>query len=170
MKDRIIGLFLCLGILLLCGGCGFVPKPQVESPLNTPVFTSPLLPTATAHPSCLTLIEPKSNTVCGYIVGLDGVPIADRPIFMAHGLFASDNSVVFAALDQSTAPKGITDKNGLFYITDIPSDLYFLMIDNYPQPVMLHEPANQENDLMVDWRNSGGEIDLGVISTDVLVP
>ena len=166
MKDKIASLLACLGILLLCSGCS-VEKPKIESPLKTPVFESPIVPTTTARPSCLTLIKPKGNTACGYIVGPNGSPIVDRPIFLAQGKFTSDNSAVFAALDKSTAPKGVTDKNGMFYVVDMPSDLYFLMMDTYPAPLMLHEPANPANDLIVDWRKSGGAVDLGVIPTQV---
>jgi hypothetical protein len=44
--------------------------------------------------------------------------------------------------------------------------LYFLMMDAYPKAVMLHEPAHPENDLIVDWRKSGGVVDLGVIQAE----
>jgi hypothetical protein len=46
----------------------------------------------------------------------------------------------------------------------VPSDLYFLMMDAYPKPIMLQEPAHPANDLIVDWRKTGGAVDLGVIS------
>jgi hypothetical protein len=55
----------------------------------------------------------------------------------------------------------------MFYVVDVPSNLYFLMISDYPQPVMLHEPDNPENDLMVDWREKEGAFDLGVIPSQV---
>ena len=98
------------------------------------------------------------------------MPIARRPVFLAEGLFASDNSVVLAALDQEAAPQGTTDENGMFYVVDVPPNLYFLMVGDYPQPVMLHEPDNPTNDLFVDWRESEGAVDLGVIPTHILVP
>jgi len=163
LKGTLVSLLVCLGILLSCSGCN-PEKPKLESPLTTPAFQSPVAPTAAARQPCLKLIEPKGNTVCGYIVGPDGVPVVDRPMFLARGIFTSDNKAVFATLDQAAAPKGITDKNGMFYVTDVPSDLYFLMIGNYPAPVILKERANPENDLMIDWRKSGGAQDLGVIS------
>lgn len=163
MKGTLVSLLVCFGILLSCSGCN-PEKPKPESPLSTPAFQSPVAPAAAARQACLKLIEPKGNTVCGYIVGPDGSPVVNRPIFLAQGIFTSDNKAVFAALDQATAPKGITDKNGMFHVTDVASDLYFLMMDNYPAPVMLKERANPTNDLMIDWRKSGGALDLGVIS------
>jgi hypothetical protein len=165
LRNRIISLFVCLGVFFLCSGCS-AEKPKLESPLGTPAFKSPILPTAAARQSCQKLIQPKGNTVCGYIASPNGAPIVDRPIFLARGIFASNNSVVVAALDQATAPKGITDKNGMFYLTNVPSDLYFLMMGAYPKPMMLHEPANPANDLIVDWRKSGGVVDLGVIQAE----
>ena len=89
---------------------------------------------------------------------------------MAEGLFSSDNSVAFAALDQEAAPQGITDENGMFYVVDVPSNLYFLMIGDYPQPAMLHELDNPANDLIVDWREVEGGVDLGIIPTNILIP
>lgn len=78
--------------------------------------------------------------------------------------------MVLAALNQEVAPKGISDGNGMFYIVDVPSNLYFLMIDDYPQPVMLHEPDKPTNDLMVDWRETEGAVDVGIIPTHLIIP
>ncbi len=172
---KTIGWLVCLGVLVLCNGCGAESNRQDEPPLEATTFESPfespIVPTATPRSSCLTLIEPVGNTVCGYIVNKsEGTPIVGRPVFLAEALFSSDNSVVFAALDQETAPKGITDENGMFYVVDAPSNLYFLMVGNYPQPVMLHEPDNQTNDLIVDWRETEGVIDLGIIPTHIVTP
>jgi hypothetical protein len=94
----------------------------------------------------------------------DGQPVADRPVFLAEGLTTSDNSAVFAALDQNSAPQGITDANGMFFIVDVPANLYFVMIGDYPQPLMIKEPDNPANDLYVDWREEGGIVDLGVLT------
>lgn len=172
MKSKVITLLTCLGILALCGACSSGGGEQAVSPLSKPTFASPAT-TAVAtvpasRPSCLTLIEPVGNTVCGYVVyESDNTPVVGRPVFLAEALFGADNSIVFAALDQNTAPKGVTDENGMFYVVDVPSNLYFLMISDYPQPVMLHEPDNPENDLMVDWREKEGAFDLGVIPSQV---
>lgn len=183
MKSTVIRLLVCLGMLLFWTGCSTengrrdesqsgetsFESPSDETSFESP-FESPIAPTATPRPSCLTLIEPVGNTVCGYVVSQSsGMPIARRPVFLAEGLFASDNSVVLAALDQETAPQGVTDENGMFYVVDVPSNLYFLMVGDYPQPVMLHEPDNPINDLFVDWRDSEGAVDLGVIPTHILV-
>jgi hypothetical protein len=117
------------------------------------------------------LIEPVGNTVCGYVVSqIESAPVVGRPVFLAKALFSSDNSMVLAALNQDTAPKGISDENGMFCVIDVPSNLYFLMIGDYPQPVMLHEPDNPTNDLIVDWRETEGVVDLGIIPTHVIVP
>ena len=166
---------MCLGILVLCSGCGTEDGEQTELPLEAPTFESsfesPIVPTTTPLPSCLTLIEPVGNTVCGYVVNRSsGAPIVGRPVFLAEALFSSDNSMVFAALDQESAPKGIIDENGMFYVVDVPSNLYFLMVGDYPQPVMLHEPDNPTNDLIVDWREAEGTVDLGVIPTHIFIP
>ncbi|NLE45861.1 MAG: hypothetical protein GX620_14150 [Chloroflexi bacterium] len=140
----------------------------LESPIESPV------PPATGEverPACLTLIQPAGNTVCGYVIRENtGEPVVGRPVYLAEGLFASDNSVVFAALDQQNAPRGVTDEQGMFYVTEVPDNLYFLMIDDYPSPVMLTEPDVPTNDLMVDWRDTGGAVDLGVITTNLLTP
>jgi hypothetical protein len=145
-----------------------------ESPLppeSVPTATSEsLLPkTSAPGPSCLELIKPSGNTVCGYIVSrIDGNLVAGRPIFLAAAMWSADESVVLAALERETAPQGITDENGMFYVADVPPDMYFLMIDEFPQPLMLKEPGNPNNDLYVDWRTTGGVVDLGVIFADVL--
>jgi hypothetical protein len=34
----------------------------------------------------------------------DNTPVVGRPVFLAEALFGADNSIVFAALDQNTAP------------------------------------------------------------------
>jgi hypothetical protein len=175
LKGRLTVLLVWLGVLLLCNGCDTQSSMQNESLPNTvefeSPFESPIVPTATPWPSCLTLIEPVGNTVCGYMVSQSsGAPIVGRPVFVAEGLFSSDNSVAFAALDQETAPQGITDENGMFFVADLPSNLYFLMIGDYPQPAMLHEPDNPANDLIVDWREVEGEVDLGIIPTNILIP
>lgn len=184
MKRKLMVLLLGVGLLLACVGCGAESSGPDESPVAEVVesgeagdvvfespFESPIVPTATPRPSCLTVIEPVGNTVCGYVVSeSNGAPVAGRPVFLAKGLFSSDNSVVFAALDQEAAPQGVTDENGMFYVVDVPSDLYFLMIGDYPQPVMLHEPDNPADDLIVDWREAGGAVDLGIIPTDIIVP
>lgn len=175
-KRKIIGLLACLAILvLLCSRCGDADNGQDESPLAVPTtsepqFESPIVPTATPWPSCLTLIEPVGNTVCGYIVSSShGVPIAGRPVFLARARFTSDNSAVFAELKREVAPRAILDENGMFYMVDVQSDLYFLMMDDYPQPVMLKERDNPMNDLIVDWRESGGAVDLGIITSYVYI-
>ena len=175
MKGKLIVLLACLGTLLLCNGCDTESsrpdEPTPEAPAFESPFESPIKPTATPRPSCLTLIEPVGNTVCGYVVSQStGAPIAGRPVFLAEGLFASDNSVVLAALDQENAPRGIADESGMFYVVDVPPNLYFLMIGDYPQPVMLHEPDNPADDLIVDWREAGGAVDLGIIPTNIFVP
>lgn len=175
MKGKVIGWLVCLAVLVLCSGCGTEGSGQSESPLDVPTFESPVespvVPTATPWPSCLTLIEPVGNTVCGYVVSqIESAPVVGRPVFLAKALFSSDNSMVLAALNQDTAPKGISDENGMFYVIDVPSNLYFLMIGDYPQPVMLHEPDNPTNDLIVDWRETEGVVDLGIIPTHVIVP
>jgi hypothetical protein len=139
--------------------------PALESPLE-----SPLLPSAspTAVESCLSLIESSGNTVCGFVISqVDGGPVVGRPVFLAEALFSSDGSVVFSALDQNTAPQATTDENGMFSLTDVPSNMYFLMLDEYPQPIMLKEFENSENDLFVDWREDEGAVDLGIILADV---
>jgi hypothetical protein len=103
------------------------------------------------------------------VVTTGGVPITKRPVFLARALFLSDNSAVFASLQRETAPQGVLDENGLFYVTNVEPELYFVMIDDYPQPMMLKEPDNPMDDLIVDWRESGGEVDLGIITSHVYV-
>jgi hypothetical protein len=190
LRIKIIGLLGCLGMILFCCvGCGSesrvtetprstaTPQPTAtlsQSPLVVPVaadspVSTPLSPAPTPRPSCLTQIEPVGNTVCGYVVTAGGVPIVGRPVFLARALFLSDNSAVFATLDRQNAPQGVLDENGLFYMTGVRSDLYFVMIDDYPQPMMLKEPDNPRDDLIVDWRESGGEVDLGTITSNVYV-
>ncbi|MFX1411328.1 MAG: hypothetical protein ACFFA6_13340 [Promethearchaeota archaeon] len=170
MRDKIIGLAsaMCLGLLVLV----FVGSSAcVETSQDTPVPGSPTAPTATARPSCLTLIEPVGNTVCGYIFNEHtGKPVVKRPVYLAKALFSSDNSVVLSSLNKNRAPQGVTDKNGMFYVTNVPSDMYFLMLDDYPKPIMMQEPDNPANDLFVDWRESTGPVDLGVIPVRVVTP
>jgi hypothetical protein len=168
LRSRSTLFFVCIIVLLIAVGCGTnaneestpTPESAFESPLSSPVE-----PTATPIASCLDLIEPVGNTVCGFMVRqADGQPVADRPVFLAEGLTTSDNSAVFAALDQNSAPQGITDANGMFFIVDVPANLYFVMIGDYPQPLMIKEPDNPANDLYVDWREEGGIVDLGVLT------
>jgi hypothetical protein len=110
-----------------------------------------------------------ANTVCGYITSqIDGKPVAGRPVFLAEARFSADNSIVLAALDQDSAPQGVTDEHGLFFVTDVPPNMYFLMIGNYPQPRMLKEPDNPNNDLYIDWREESGAVDLGLIYVDLV--
>jgi hypothetical protein len=177
-------LLLGLAVLLLLVGCGSndeqtdditvtVPPldtatatttmPPVDSPLE-----SPLQPTPVPVASCISLIEPSGNTICGYVYSeIDDGPVSGRPVFLAEALTAADGSVTFAALDQDNAPQGITDENGMFYVTDVPSDMYFLMLGEYPQPIMLKERDNPENDIFVDWREEEGAVDLGIITANV---
>lgn len=61
----------------------------------------------------------------------------------------------------------MTDENGMFWVTDVPPNMYFLMLGEYPQPLMLKELDNPENDLFVDWREEGGIVDVGIIPVDV---
>jgi hypothetical protein len=176
---KLIALFICLGMLLY-SGCGKEsgnsesPLPTTSifaSPTDTDKSQSPIETTGTARPPCLTQFEPVGNTVCGYVIDKrTGRPVVGRPVFLAEAIFSSDNSIVLAALDKQTAPQGTTDESGMFYITDVPSNLYFLQIDDYPKPVMLHEPDDQTNDLTVDWREKEGAVDLGVIPTSILPP
>lgn len=159
---------LCLGIFLLAGsnGCDGVPTGTPGTPVEPSAS-----PTVITRPPCLTLIQPAGNTVCGYIINeFSGKPVVGRPVYLAKGLLSSDNSVVLASLDKITAPRGVTDENGMFFVIGVPADLYFLMLDDYPQPMMLREPDNPSNDLIVDWRESSEPIDLGVISARVLTP
>ena len=134
-----------------------------QSPLEVPASS-----TAWPPGPCLSLMEPVGNTVCGYVVNRESnEPVVGRPIFLAEGLFSSDASVVLAALDQQSAPQGVTDENGMFYVIDVPSQLFFLMIGDYPQPLMLQEPDNPTDDIMVDFRTEEGTVDLGIIITHV---
>jgi hypothetical protein len=94
---------------------------------------------------------------------MDGKPVTGRPVYLAEALFSTDNSVVFSALHQGTAPQGVTDEQGMFYVTDIPANMYFLMLDDYPKPIMLKEAEDPDDDLYVDWREEGGIVDLGVV-------
>jgi len=141
--------------------------PSSPSPSHSPLAVS-TSPTVWPPGSCLSLVESVGNTVCGYVVNREsGEPVVGRPIFLAEGLFSSDRSVVLAALDQQSAPRGVTDESGMFYVSDVPSQLFFLMIGDYPQPLMLQEPGSPTNDLMVDFRTEPGEFDLGVITTHI---
>lgn len=194
MRGRNAEFLVCLAVLVLLAGCGAdvgegpspstpsidvtegrgSPTPGVDasagpaSPTPAAVLTSPLesplLPTSAPPSSCLALIEPVGNTVCGRIISqIDGKPVAGRPVYLAEALFSDDGSSVFAALDQESAPQGNTDENGMFYVTDVPPNMYFLMIGEFPQPIMLKEPDNPANDLYLDWREEGGVVDLGII-------
>jgi hypothetical protein len=173
---------LILIVLLFVAGCGSsvdsdgkdVASPTTEvaaSPTPEPVFDSPLesplLPTPSPVASCLDLIETSGNTICGFVQNQsDGKPIAGRPIYLAEALLSDEGLHVFAALDQESAPQGTTDENGMFFVVDVPPSMYFLMIGEYPRPLMLREPDRPENDLYVDWREEGvmgPEIDLGII-------
>ena len=183
-----VRLFLALAVLGLVAtsvGCARQEATPTQSPIQTPVaestdsatqaFESPLEePTAvseTGRPSCLELIEPEGNTVCGYVVHADtGDPITGRPVFLAEAVFSDDNRIVLAALDRERAPQGTTNENGMFYVKDVPADLYFLQLDEYPKPIMLHDPENPSDDLIVDWRDDGGVVGLGVIPARVLEP
>jgi hypothetical protein len=179
-------LLACLVVLLLLVGCGAddgenrpeaTPEPGSTAPFESPLqptpteslsqsapTDSPSQPTATPVASCLAEIEPVGNTICGYIISrIDGKPVAGRPVFLAEALFSADNSVVLSALHQETAPQGVTDEQGMFYVTDVPANMYFLMIDDYPQPIMLKEVEDPDDDLYVDWREQGGVVDVGVL-------
>ena len=167
--------FAWLVVLLLAAGCGTDVDQGTSSPTPESAFESPLdppvPPTSTPVASCLELIEPVGNTVCGIITSqIDGQPVSGRPVFLAEGLTTTDNSAVFAALDQNSAPQGITDENGMFSIIDAPANLYFVMIGDYPQPLMLKEPAKPSNDLFVDWREEGGSVDLGILIVALPAP
>ena len=176
-KTKIIGLIMCLYMLVLYSGCSGQGSDQSKSPLTASVAESPIeiptlaFSTPTLRPSCLTLIEPEGNTVCGYVISdrNNSAPITNRPVFLARARFLSDGSAVFAELDRSTAPQGILDENGMFYVKNVRPDLYFLMLDDYPQPVILKEPDNPTNDIIVDWRESGGSVDLEVITSYIYV-
>jgi hypothetical protein len=157
-----------LFVLVLLVGCGANGGEDAASPTPEPVsatpFDSPLQPTPTPVSSCLELIEPVGNTICGFIISqINGEPVTGRPVYLAEALFSTDNSNIFSALDQSSAPQGVTDESGMFYVTDVPPNMYFLMIDDFPQPIMLKERDIPENDLYVDWREEGGVVDLGII-------
>ena len=162
-------LFASIVILVIAAGCGTNQDQDMGSPTPESAFESPLSspvpPTVTPIVSCLDIIEPVGNTVCGIIVSqIDGQPISGRPVYLAEGLTTSDNSAVFAALDQNNAPQGITDENGMFSIIDAPANLYFVMLGDYPQPLMVKEPDDPTDDLYVDWREEGGSLDLGILS------
>jgi len=127
--------------------------------------------TAVARPSCLSLVKSSGNTVCGYIVNEnDGTPVIGRPVFLARALFSADKSMVLASLDQTTAPKGVTDERGMFCVVDVPADMYFLLLGDYPQPILLRDPKNPTYDLTVDWRQSPGAVDVGVIPVQLVIP
>jgi hypothetical protein len=175
LRSRITGYFVCLAILLILGGCGTdadegsaSPGSTVESTTFVSPLVSPSQPTSTPIPSCLDLIEPVGNTICGYIVSqIDGKPAAGRAVFLAEALFSDDGSFVFSALDENSAPQGITDEEGMFFVSDVPPDMYFLMLGDFPRPLMLQEPDSPEDDLYVDWREEGGVVDLGIIPAGV---
>ena len=161
--------FASIVVLVIATGCGTNQDQDDSSPTPESAFESPLSspvpPTATLVASCLDMVEPVGNTVCGIIISqMDGKPVSGRPVYLAEGLTASDNSAVFAALDQNSAPQGTTDENGMFFIIDAPANLYFVMIGDYPQPLMLKEPDDPTDDLYVDWREEGGNLDLGLLS------
>jgi hypothetical protein len=173
LKKKIVGLGLvvCLGTLIVVSVLVLVWKIARDgSPPSVSVTGSSATPTTVARPSCLTLSKPVGNTVCGYIINeTDGAPVVGRPVFLAKALFSSDKSLVLASLDQFAAPKGITNENGMFCVVDVPTDMYFLLLGDYPQPIMLRDPKNPAHDLTVDWRQSKGTVDVGVIPVQLVI-
>ncbi len=147
----------------ILGGCNQGANPTV-SPVNNTV--SPVAePVKMDQVSCLTRITPVGNTVCGYVWDRDrNAPVPNRPVYLADALFSSDGSGgVFAALDVTTAPIAVTDENGMFYFVNVPSQMFFLMVESFPQSLMLHEREIQDNDLFVDFREKTGNVDLGTV-------
>jgi len=168
-KVVITVLVICLVMFLLI--LVFVWNRPSESPPSAPGSGSPAVSATVTRPSCLAFVKAVGNTVCGYIANeTDGTPIVGRPVFLAKALFSADKSMVLASLDQNAAPKGITDETGMFCVVDVPTDMYFLLLGDYPQPIMLRDPKNPAYDLTVDWRQSKGAVDVGVIPVRLVIP
>jgi hypothetical protein len=166
LKALKFGLGLLL-IFVVLSACQSSPAPTV-SPLTT---NSPLTQPEAPEVSCLKKITPSGNTICGYLWDRDrNVPVANRLVFLADALATENKAAYFAALDRTVSPKSLTDANGMFYFTDMPTNMYFLMVDDYPQALMIHELKIQTNDLFVDFNQTPGAIDLGRVIAYNLAP
>jgi hypothetical protein len=151
------------------------PYPSVDLTADTSGYPAPSLnnsnpyPIPTADYSVL-LVEVTPNPTMGQVSGeilLKGKPLPFQTFFLADVLKDNKTGMELAtSLDRSTAPKTISNENGVFSFMNVPPGRYGLIFISATDTYLLLYPGKQEAILVTV--EAGGKIDLGVLDFEDL--
>jgi len=141
---------------------------------TVPAATTPASAENSASPQPAIVQTPSSGavgTVTGRLTRHNSQtknlePIAGAPIYLGTILKTTDGREGLVELTKETAPKAVTDPQGHFIFTDVPSGRYGLMLDAPFGTLLLNKPENG-GDLIVEVAG-GKALDLGELTYDGL--
>jgi len=163
---------LASALSILLGGCRKPSTPAFESPLPTPsrvqIFVSPQsTPTSIPIPILPTPFSADVATVGGVLIrdfpGQGSEPMANATLYLARVIRSKDGTAMMAVVED-TSPKAMTDKNGVFIFTGVPSNTYGIAIST---PLGSFLIKNERGDDFLVVVQSGAILDLGEVHTDL---
>jgi hypothetical protein len=171
----------CSGLLAACGE-STTPTTEMESPVSTAEpqstpqstpYESPMrTPTAMPSTESLSALPTPAGSDVATVGGVfmrdlaDGrsEPSADTKLQLARVIRDEDGTPLMASAGEKSSPIAVTGEDGAFVFTDVPSDMYALVVITPIGSFMVRNETGE--DFLIDVE-PGGVLDLGEVHTEL---